>query len=404
MTTKVQNVGWNSGICQGRIRIALALTVVLVAAVVSSQPAQAQSFNVVYAFTGGADGGTPPSALILDATGNLYGTTYFGGVSKAGVVYKLDSTGKETVLHSFHGKPDGSHPFAGVIQDAAGNLYGTTQSGGASRKGVVYMLNKAGKKTILYSFTGGADGAIPNGGLLRDTAGNLYGTTANGGTLSCEHGKGCGTVFKLDTTGKETVLHSFAGSDGANPNAGVVQDAAGNFYGTTFRGGASAHGTVFELDPTGKETLLHSFAGKDGALPFAGLLFDGNASFYGTTTSGGVSGNGVVFVLNGGKVTVLYKFKGGTDGAHLWGGLVRDAAGNLYGTTTGGGVSGCSGYGCGTVFKLDSTNKKSELYAFTGGTDGANPYAGVVRDTAGNLFGTASLGGSGNGLVYEVKP
>jgi uncharacterized repeat protein (TIGR03803 family) len=404
MTAKLQNVSWNSGTCQRRIRIALALAVALVSVVVTSKSAQAQSFNVVYTFTGAADGATPPSALIVDATGNLYGTTFFGGLSKSGVVYKVDSTGKETVLHPFRGKPDGSHPFAGVIQDAAGNLYGTTQSGGASRKGAVYMINKAGKETILYSFTGGADGATPNGDLLRDTAGNLYGTTVNGGTLSCQNGKGCGTVFKLDTNRKETVLHSFAGADGVNPNAGVVQDAAGTFYGTTFRGGASGHGTVFEVDTTGKETVLHSFAGRDGAFPFAGLLFDGNASFYGTTTSGGVSGNGVVFVVSGGKETVLYRFKGGADGAHLWGGLVRDGAGNLYGTTTGGGASGCSGYGCGTVFKLNSAAKKTALYVFTGGADGANPYAGLALDTAGNLFGTTSLGGSGSGLVFEVKP
>ena len=402
MTTKLQREGGTWGICLGRVNVVLA--VALVAAVVASPSSQAQSFSVVYTFTGGADGATPPSALILDSSGNLYGTTYFGGLSKAGTVFMVDSKAKESVLHSFRGKPDGSHPFAGVIRDTAGNLYGTTHDGGAARKGTVYKLNKAGRRTILYNFTGGTDGGNPNGGLFRDSAGNLYGTTVSGGTLSCGGGKGCGTVFKLDTTGKEQVLHSFSGADGATPNASVVQDTAGNFYGTTQRGGASGHGTVFTLDGTGKETFLHSFAGPDGAYPFAGLIFDGSSSFYGTTTSGGISGNGVVFVLSGGKETVLYKFKGGADGAHPWGGLVRDSAGNLYGTTTGGGAKGCNGYGCGTVFKLNSTSKKTILYVFTGAADGANPYAGVVRDTAGDLFGTTPLGGSGSGLVFEIKP
>ena len=268
-------------------------------------------------------------------------------------MFKLDKTGKETVLYSFAGGSDGENPVAGLVWDAKGNLYGITSLGGASGYGTVFKLDKAGKETVLHSFTGPAgDGAEPMAGLTRDAKGNLYGTTVYGGSGTCKNGglDGCGTVFKLDKTSKETVLYSFPGteSDGTYPDAGLVPDAAGNLYDTTFGGGASGAGTVFKLDKTGKETVLYSFDGADGANPVAGLVWD--------------------------------------------------AKGNLYGTT----YNGASGYG--TVFKLEKTGKETVLHSFVG-TDGAHPYAGLVRDAKGKLYGTTYLGGSSDrGTVWKLTP
>jgi len=320
--------------------------------------------------------------LVRDNAGNLYGTTSTGGGHGFGVVFKLDTTGRETVLHSFTGGADGANPNfgdPGLLRDVAGNLYGTTGAGGdlACRFvpalpsslsfpgcGVVFKLGTTGKETVLHSFTGGADGADPATGLVRDAAGNLYGNTGAGGDLACGGGSGCGVVFKLDTTGKETVLHRFTGgADGAAPStaAGLVRDAAGNLYGNTFTGG---HGTcpggcgvVFKLGTTGKETVLHSFTG-------------------------------------------------GSDGAAPEAGLVRDNAGNLYGTTDSGGDLACgSGFGCGVVFKLDTTGKEIVLHKFTGGKDGAFPAGRLVRDSAGNLYGTTQSGGAFfSGVVFKLTP
>ena len=231
--------------------------------------------------------------MIRDAAGNLYGTTVFGGSrdcggAGCGTVFKLDTTGKETVLHMFKGsKTDGANPDSGVIRDAAGNLYGTTQAGGAALFcrggcGTVFKLDTAGKLTILYRFTGRTGGGPASGGLVRDPSGNLYGTTPNGGVFqnNCNtaSGRGCGAVFRIDTTGKETVLYSFTGGkDGWFPVGGVVRDAAGNLYGMTTGGGdfncnpGFGCGTVFKVDTTGKETVLHNFAsGEDGELPWGG--------------------------------------------------------------------------------------------------------------------------------------
>jgi len=268
------------------------------------------------------------------------------------------------VLHSFAGHPgDGANPEAGLVRDAQGNLYGTTLTGGSGGPelcsgvggcGTVFKLDTTSKETVLYSFTGVPDGEEPDAGLVRDAQGNLYGTTYNGGASNL------GTVFELDTTGKETVLHSFTGTggDGSEPYGGLVLDAQGNLYGTTSFGGASGDGTVFELDTAGKETVLYSFTGTggDGAYP-SGLVRDAQGNLYGTTYGGGASGFGTVFKLDtAGKETVLYSFTGtGGDGAYPSGlvRLVRDAQGNLYGTTYEGGDLACDApYGCGTVFKL----------------------------------------------------
>jgi uncharacterized repeat protein (TIGR03803 family) len=380
---------------------ALGFAIALILALVAPESGQAQTYNVLLRFNGyPSDGRFPPAGVVLDSVGNLYGTTQLGGAYGDGIVFKLDTTGKETVLHSFFAGKDGTHPGATPILDTTGNLYGTTQDGGASNSGTIFKLDPSGKKIVLYSFTGGKDGGNPAAALVRDAAGNLYGTTVWGG------GSNYGTVFKLDTRRKQTILYSFTGGkDGANPVAGVVLDAAGNLYGTTFDGGASLSGVVFRLSKTGKEKVLHTFTGgNDGANPYAGVVLDAANNLYGTTYFGAL-GYGTVFKLDKiGKETILYSFKGGADGANPTGGVALGAAGNLYGTTFDGGASGF-----GTIFKLDTTGQESVWYSFTGSADGAWPYAGLILDSAGNLYGTtleggSRCGGSGCGVVFKVSP
>jgi uncharacterized repeat protein (TIGR03803 family) len=274
--------------------------------------------TILHTFSGGVDGRFPHAGLTRDAAGNLYGTTVGGGPTSTcqfsngcGVVFELircDSapSGYDfKVLHAFTGS-DGAQPAAGLIRDATGNLYGTATSGGAHGQGVVFKLSPGGTYTVLYSFTGGADGAEPIAGLVRDAAGNLYGTTQYGGaTSTCSPPLGCGVVFKLSPTGTETVLHSFTrGADGAFPYAGLIQDAAGNLYGTAVAGGATSGvcglggcGVVFKLSPTGTETVLHTFTGGDGEGPEGDLIRDATGNVYGTASSGGPGGFGVVFKL-----------------------------------------------------------------------------------------------------------
>ncbi|PYT52595.1 MAG: hypothetical protein DMG43_11255, partial [Acidobacteria bacterium] len=259
--------------------------------------------------------------------------------------------------------------------------------------------------TVLYSFMGSPDGNGPYlAALILDKAGNLYGTTNAGGTGTCSLGRigpspGCGTVFKLDTAGNETVLHSFTGSDGSGPAASLIMDTAGNLYGTTSSGGSASVGTVFKIDTSGNQTVLHSFAGSDGSGPDAGLIMDNAGNLYGTTSSGGSASVGTVFKIDtSGNETVLYNFKGGTDGARPEAGLIMDQAGNLYGTTLAGGTGTCSylSSGCGTIFKLDTSGNETVLHSFTGSPgDGANPFAALILDGAGNLYGTTLAGGPG---------
>jgi uncharacterized repeat protein (TIGR03803 family) len=287
-----------------------------------------------------SDGAFPEAGLIADSSGNLYGTTVNGGAGN-GVVFMLSPGGTETVLHSFTGS-DGRNPQAGLIADSAGNFYGTTVNGGASDNGVVFKLSPGGIETVLYSFCSKpncSDGANPQAGLLLDSAGNLYGTTEGGGNSS-----EAGVVFKLSPSGTETVLHSFCSlsncSDGAFPQAGLIVDRAGNLYGTTVNGGLPLAGTagagvVFKLSPRGTETVLYSFCMKpncsDGASPQSGLIVDRTGNFYGTTYNGGASNSGVVFKLSPSRTeTVLYSFTGGSDGNNPQAGLTADSAGNLY--------------------------------------------------------------------------
>jgi uncharacterized repeat protein (TIGR03803 family) len=387
----------------GRALSGRALSVwILTFAVIGTPAAQAQTYTVLHRFTG-ADGQSPSEYghLIGDSAGDIYGTTVSGGASGAGVVFKLNKTTGETVLHSFTGGADGGLPQDGLIRDSAGNLYGTTSAGGESDGGVVFKVDTTGTETVLYNFKIGRGGAVPYTSLIQDSEGNLYGTTTRGGASRS------GVVFKLNTTGTETPLYSFTGgADGENPYSDLIPDSEGNLYGTTVGGGVSIWGVVFKLDKTGTETVLHSFTGgADGGFPLAGVIRDSEGDLYGTTQSAGISLAGVVFKLDPtGTETVLYAFTGGADGAYPLGGLIRDSAGNLYGTASGGGASRQ-----GVVFKLDPTGTETVLYNFTGGADGGFPQAGLTLDSAGNLYGTTYYGGSGpvasgHGVVFMIQP
>ena len=335
--------------------------------------------TTIYSFTGGNDGSLPTSGLIFDPQGNLYGTTVQGGSYGYGTVFRL-----------------------------------APQSGGGW------------SETVLFDFSDGTDGGNPLGGLIIDGQGNLYGTTNSGGSTSCLvfGDTFCGVVFKLtpQTHGrwKETVLHAFQNNarDGFFPYAGLAFDAAGNLYGTTYQGGAYNLGVVFELIPTTsgpwKERILHSFAGLDGAFLYSGLVLDQAGNVYGTTRQGGNIntancnnlGCGVVFKLtstSSGRWNehVLYSFTNNVDGSGSYpiGTLILDGAGNLYGTASGGSSTNCSGYPCGVVFEVSKGAgglwAEKVLYSFAAGNDGMFPGSGVILDSVGNLYGTTADGGGG---------
>jgi uncharacterized repeat protein (TIGR03803 family) len=380
--------------------------------------AHAGGFSVLYSFQGGKDGSMPDGTLIADPSGNLYGTTYAGGINRCrvtgyrcGTVFKLAADGTENVLYRFTGRDNGIGPVGGVIRDSSNNLYGTTSGGpfGEGTNGNVFEIASDGSETTLSSFPEG--GGDPSDSLL-SLNGALYGTAGTGGTgANCTHG--CGVLFKLTTGGAETVLHQFGnGNDGEYPAANVISDASGNLFGTTFAGGANGYGTVFKLTASGTESVLYSFAGSnDGIFPYGGLVADPSGDLYGTTETGGgngcFSGNGcgtVFEIAPDGSETVLYRFAGGTDGGNPYAGLIRDKAGNLYGTTFAGGGDGCQfGSGCGTVFEISAAGVEKILYAFSGKSDGANPYGGLLmKENA--LYGTTTGGGStGNGVVFKIE-
>ncbi len=383
---------------------------VLALAAATTPRAQAQTFSVIHNFTGGNDGGNPLAGFTIDTAGNLYGTTNAGGVYGAGTIFKVTGTREEIVLHSFAGGTDGANPQASLVTDAAGNLYGTTNAGGPSGAGTVFKVTAKGKETVLYGFTGKADGANPQASLAMDAAGNLYGTASAGGS------NGNGTVFSLapqKTGGRwsEKVLYSFGnGTDGAVPVAGVTFDAAGNLYGTTSAGGTYGYGIVFRLKPSKSgwtESVLHDFQNSsDGAVPYAGLIFDKLGNLYGAATEGGTGGGGTVFQLTPSKghwkFAVLYGLPGwGISGSFR--NLFLDASGDIYATTH------CDGAdNSGTVYKLrysGDTWTYTSLYVFSGGSDGQFSFSSPVFDKHGNLYGTTKQGGAnGYGVVFKVNP
>jgi uncharacterized repeat protein (TIGR03803 family) len=377
----------------------------------------AQVFSVKHSFQGPPDGANAFAGLILDRAGNLYGTTESGGdTNNGGTIFQITPAGTETVLYRFAGGSDGEHPGANLLFDSTGNLYGTTQSGGQFNVGTIFKYSASGQESVLYTFTGGADGGTPKCHLIRDGQGNLYGTAESGGA------SGNGVVFKLDASGNETVLYSFKGGlDGAIPQAGLVPDSKSNLYGVTTTGGdVSCNapygcGTIFRLSLGGKEIVIHRFTGTngDGAFPVGDLILDQQGTLYGTTESGGDpscfggGGCGTVFeVSKSGHLLIIYRFKpSGGDGQFPEASLIRDAVGNLYGTTYQGGSTGF-----GTAFKVSNTGRETVLHSFDYLTDGAQPISSLVRDGSGNLYGTTLIdggtgcGGLGCGTVFTITP
>ncbi|MGA8813751.1 MAG: choice-of-anchor tandem repeat GloVer-containing protein [Candidatus Sulfotelmatobacter sp.] len=405
---------------------------------VTVEPAQGQTYTVLHSFTGGVDGATPSAGLTMDAAGNLYGTTLDGG-SGYGTVFKLTRKNSGWFLtrpYSFQGGSDGASPAASVIFGPDGNLYGTTLYGGGGTCGqgscgTAFELHLEATvcsssvcpwpETVLHRFTGD-DGGVPHGSLVFDTAGNIYGTTSWYGALDS------GTVFELIPSGggwTESVLWNFMiGTDGgAAPQSGVILDAFGNLYGTTYLGGHWEEGTIFQLMRSGSgwvENVLYPFyGGMDGNFPVGGLIFDRSGNLYGTASVGGEGGGygpgGTVDELTSGNwdFVLVYAIPGSS--TNLVPGpqasLTMDASGNLYGTTTGDGATLH-----GNVFRLSPSNggwTYTSLYDFTGGSDGAYPISTVTLGADGNLYGTASAGGSGPcktngvigcGVVWEIVP
>jgi uncharacterized repeat protein (TIGR03803 family) len=398
-------------------------------AVVTPDRMHAPEYSLIYGFKGGKDGAYP-RAGVTNVNGTLYGTTAGGGNHRCGrrggcgTVYRIKESGKETVLYRFKGGPaDGEGPRS--LFNVNGTLYGTTGTGGTYGNGTVFAMTTSGRETVLYSFKGApADGAQPLAPLL-NVNGTLYSTTWAGGAYSCSSYGGCGTVFSITPSGKETVLYSFKGSktDGQNPDGGLVY-VNGTLYGTTHGGGPNCFfgvgavcGTVFSITPSGKETVLYSFKGgtTDGQNPDAGLIYVKGA-LYGTTTGAGAYNLGTVFTITpSGTETVLHSFGNGYDGAVPQTSLVY-VRGKLYGTTMEGGAScGSTFAGCGTVFSITPSGKETVLHSFKGrSTDGQDPVGDLIN-VNGTLYGTTYLGGSvycppsssyyfGCGSLFALKP
>lgn len=299
--------------------------------------------STLYNFTGGSDGAEPHAGLIADKSGNLYGTTFYGGASGYGTVFKVSPTGSETVLHSFAGGSDGAYPSAILTRSPSGAVYGTASGGGSFGYGAIFEISASGAESILYSFSNGSDGGTPVSTLL-PVGSSLYGVTSGGGAF------GVGTVFEFSPKTKLlTTLYTFTGgADGGSPLGGLSRDSSGNFYGTARFGGIYGDGVVFSLTET-TETVRYSFTGgEDGSQPLSGVILDPSGNMYGTAWQGGAYGAGVVFeVTPANSESVLYTFTGGKDGLYPEASLIRDALGNLYSNTFYGGANGL-----GALYKL----------------------------------------------------
>ncbi len=413
------------------------------------------SFTSLYSFTDQNDGGTPMDGLLLGNNGDFYGTTMAGGSTGCGTVFEWNANGGLTTLGTFQGGTGGANPESALVQGGAGYLYGTTMatavvhesyvmgtvfnisSGGGSPQafdvfqgppfarpnglvigsdGKFYFTTRGGPAfggfpyngyhgaigdtagDVIYLFSGGNDGAYPHAALVQGSDGFFYGTTHDGGT------NGFGVVFKVNSSGLFTNLYSFTnGIDGANPEAKLAQGTDGNFYGTTFAGGAYGFGTVFVIGPSGGLTNLYSFTGQsDGGNPYAGLVQAGDGNFYGSTyinNQGG--GSGTLFrITPTGTFTTLVSFGLPTDGQSPEGALTFAADGSLYGLTTTGGTNGA-----GTIYRLSPDGACSALYSFTGGNDGGTPFGRLAWGNDGNLYGTTRSGGTSNfGTVFKITP
>jgi len=365
------------------------------------------SIDILHDFAGAPkDGSTPYSPVIRDSAGNLYGTTYWGGENDNGAIYKIVPSSKvTTLLYSFKGGKDGAGPYGGLIQDAVGNFYGTTVGGGDFGVGTLFQLNAAGAEKVEASFRVDTSGAYPYGGLIIDSAGNIYGTASYGGKGTCKlnGNKGCGTVFEISPSNgvfERKILHNFTGQtvggDGAIPMGALLLDPQGNLYGTTYLGGRHNKGAVFKIEASGKESVIHNFGeGPDGILPAAGLIRDFDGNLYGTTYYGGLYTMGAIFKIDtSGKESVLHSFGLGSDGQNPAASLLMDAKGSIYGTTQYGGSLSCSilpGFGCGIIFKVGADGAETILHNFKAEGDGAFPTASLIPDGQGNAFGTTTV-------------
>ena len=428
-------------------KVSTMVAVALVGAVVMLAGSASAGERVIYNFAGGNDG-IGSNDLISDRAGNLYGTTFNGGGSAgAGTAYELSPPAQqggawtETILHSFSytALDSGIGPLGRLVMDPAGNLYGTTWLGGPQGAGVAFELSPPAVKggawtySLLYAF-GGAGLSSPEARLTLDKAGNLYGTTASGGTGACAGG--CGGVFKLAPPTQqggawtETVLFNFSGAfeTGGGTSGGLTMDAHGALYGTTYSGSGGPDGTVFRLTPTKggthwTHTVLYAFAGfADGAFPQDEVVLDKNGNLFGVTSYGGGGGPncfgspcGTVFQLTPTPTgpwthTVIYSFNGGTDAGYPERTLTLDAAGNIYGATGIGGDPSCgAGTGCGAVFRLAPPTvqggswTETILNRFTGGSDGAGP-GSLTFGKGGLLYAAAGAGANNDGLVFSITP
>ena len=417
MKSTRQNQNWIS-------RGALALTAVLMSAVITAQSAPAQTFTVLDDFNS-TDGGDASATLVQATNGNLYGTTPEGGAAGAGNIYYVTPSGTLTSIYSFclqgtppSDCPDGYRPLPALIQASNGDLYGTTLGGGANHEGSVFKITTGGSLTTLYSFcslSGCVDGIQPYGPLFQASNGDLYGTTSFDGANS-----GWGTIFKMTLTGKLTTIVNFAYTPGGNmPAGGLIEATNGDLYGMTPTGGGYGDctyscGTVFKITAAGKITYLHNFCFlsgcADGGSPQGALIQASNGNFYGTTSVGGANGYGTVFEITpAGKLTTLYSFcsvSACADGSSPRSTLIQATDGNLYGTTEYGGYfySGPDGYcgasyGCGTMFEITTAGKLTTLYSFcaiSGCTDGFFPTSGLTLDTNGTFYGATPVGGTIN--------
>jgi uncharacterized repeat protein (TIGR03803 family) len=403
--------------------------------------------QTLYTFRGGSDGTNPTGPLLADAQGNLYGTTTFGGGMGlcgynpgCGTVFKLTPSGagySESVLYAFNGSADGGRPNGGLIMDASGAIYGTLSSYGPAGYGSVFKLTRTGgttyTETILYAFTGSADGDSPSSGLAMDPTGALYGTTYYGGS-GCAPNQLCGTVYKLTPISSgytKALAHTFlGGSDGAGPAGNVFLDKSGALYGTTVNGGVGCGGgcgTVFRLTPNGSsytESVLYRFPGQGGELKGEpdGIAADAGGNLYVSTYAGGVGGCPNFYYGCGSAIKLtpsrsayresrIYDFRPNMSGVHPSGQFVVDATGAIYGTTGSGGSRTCvtSDYvdrGCGGIFKITPTasgNSYQELYRFKA-REGNGP-GPLIADSSGGLYGTANAGGTyGWGTVFKYTP
>ena len=388
-----------------RLLFSLSLLFLFCAATAIASPAQ--TFTTLVNFDG-TDGSNAIANLVQGTDGNFYGTTQAGGANGAGTVFKMTPGGMLTTLYSFCSQPgcaDGTSPVAALVQATDGNFYGTTISGGLNGSGTVFRITPWGTLITLYSFclqTGCPDGVGPNG-LVQATDGNFYGTTTfGGGSTACY--QGCGTIFKITPQGSLTTLHTFEGTDGGNSFAALVQATDGDFYGTTSDyGGPNFAGTVFKITSGGRLITIYSFCLQtpcpDGGIPFAALVQATDGNFYGTTFEGGASGEGTVFkVTPSGTLTTLHSFCSPphcADGGYPEAGVVQATDGNFYGTTF--------NYGNGTVFKISPNGTLTTLHTFDG-TDGRGSVAALAQAVDGNFYGTTQAGGAnGFGTIFSLS-